>query len=274
MGSCKSTMTLTIACPHMTVTDPPKTVSAHVHKSNPWIGLSTYHTSTFGYYILWLKNRPLDSFVDLSKPLSSFATSKIQQLHALQGTLTQQTLTTIASLADTTSDYGPTPMPPPRKLLHAYFLGTELKAPYFQDAVMNALCLSFTPDVPPPQSLVTEVYERCPTSKVVGIKKLLIDYYIFWQTVVGEGGQALQTPPLSAYPVPFFRAVTTTLSHSRTKVSPPVRPGPYERIVKEYKDVAVDFSALYAWLRDAPEGRGKCRYHLHGKEELCFNRIV
>lgn len=279
-------------------------MTANLTKINSWLHLSSQHASIFGYYVLWLLRSPLHPFVDLSKPLRAellgsddAVEEEIDMLDSGQFSIT------MSALSNPTLDHDPGVLPPARRLLHAYFLGLSLGVPHFQDAVMNTVCFIFAPRTTPPPALIEEVYEKS-GPEVVGLKKLCIDYYIFWrlffhQDISGlaRWKEDLTTPPfdlttdiksekdaglttcsvrpLEDYPPAFFRDVTKTTSDMRTELPAKIRPAtPFDRVCREYKDVRVDFGNLGLWLRDGDRGRQKCRYHQHGMGELCLNRIT
>jgi len=261
--------------------------------------------------VLWLLRRPLHPFVDLSKPLrdnglpslTNAMEPNIKEVVNIPHHEPVNSITTISALSNSALDHAPQLLPPARRLLHAHFLGHQLGVPHFQDAVMNTICMTFVPSAPPTPASVKDIYERS-SPELSWLKKFCVDYYVFHQSAADDrlsrpsrtahpvvndnikneiihdsqpdAVQRLnQAPPLKDYPPAFFRDVTKTISDIRTKLPTNVkRVTPYDRVRKEYKDVQVDFSNLGLWLRNGDEGRQKCRYHQHGKGELCLNRIT
>lgn len=169
---------------------------------------------------------------------------------------------------------------------------------------MNTICMTCAPTTPPTPAFVKDIYERS-DSKLSGLKKLCVDYYILQHSAAdsrvsrpsktavpatqnpgveneidhASHGDAVQrlTPilPLKEYPSAFFRDVTRTLSDIRTELpASPRFATPYDRVRSEYRDVRVDFDNLGLWLRDGDKGRQKCRFHQHDEGGLCLNRVT
>jgi hypothetical protein len=156
-------------------------VTVNLTNINPWLHLSSQHASIFGYYVLWLLRSPLHPFVDLSKPLRAELLGSDDAVEEeIDMPDSGQFSITMSALSNPTLDHDPGVLPPARRLLHAYFLGLSLGVPHFQDAAMNTVCFIFAPRTTPPPALIEEVYEKS-GPEVVGLKKLCIDYYIFWR---------------------------------------------------------------------------------------------
>jgi hypothetical protein len=265
-------------------------VTVNLTNINPWLHLSSQHASIFGYYVLWLLRSPLHPFVDLSKPLRAELLGSDDAVEEeIDMPDSGQFSITMSALSNPTLDHDPGVLPPARRLLHAYFLGLSLGVPHFQDAAMNTVCFIFAPRTTPPPALIEEVYEKS-GPEVVGLKKLCIDYYIFWRLFfhqdisdLARWKEDLTTPPFdlttdtksekdaglptcSVRPFKDYPPDTKTTSDMRTELPAKIRPAtPFDRVRKEYQDVRVGFGNLGLWLRDGDR---------HGMGELCLNRIT
>jgi hypothetical protein len=243
------------------------------------ITIDGLHTAIFGYYVLWLQNKSFIPFQDISVSMTS--TCRLQSATVDQFAVHRLDVTP-EELAHDGHDQDPTVMSTARRFFCAYFMGHDLQTPYFQDAIMNAIVQFFRPDQPTPSTLVDEVYSRS-NSGLAGLKKFLVDYYI-WSCMppstpglprmcVSSGLSESQIPPLSCYPLAFRTGVTITHQNMRTEVLKEVNPlsKPHE---KEYKDTEIDFSNLNTFLRNAKGGMLRCRYHQHNHVDLCLNLMV
>ena len=243
------------------------------------IAIDGFHTAIFGYYVLWLQNKPLLPFQDLSVSMSSNRLSKHvpdNQPAAYRPDVTME------KLADTRYDNNPVAMSTARKLFAAYFMGQDLQTPYFQDAIMNTIIQLFRPNQPIPPSLVEEVYRRA-NPGLAGFKKFLVDYYI-WACIppsksalprlcMSSGLLKSSIPPLSRYPEAFRTGVTITHQNIHKQITAETNPLSRPR-EKQYKDTEIDFSNLDMFLRNGKGGMLRCRYHQHTHVDLCFNLMV
>jgi hypothetical protein len=243
------------------------------------ITIDGFHTAIFGYYVLWLQNKSFLPFQNLSISMSSnraFKTATVSRSAVYCPDVTME------KLADAGYDKDPAAMSTARKLFCAYFMGQDLRTPYFQDAIMNTIIQLFHPDQPIPPALVEEVYHRSHPG-LAGLKKFLVDYYI-WACIphsktepprlcISSGLSKSSIPSLSHYPHAFRTGVTITHQNMRTEV--PAEPNPLSRLrEKQYKDTEIDFSNLETFLRNAKGGALRCRYHQHTHVDLCFNLMV
>ena len=170
-------------------------------------------------------------------------------------------------LSDTAYDRNTSAMRTARRLIFAYFLGQHMGAPYFQDALMNHITKNFRADQPPSPAFVKEIYHGSNSTRLYGLKRFLVDYYIWIRAYVDSG----RYPPLENYLPAFIADVANTSRAIETEVVIDSKD-----LLKrtETKDVVMDFPRLGAFLCNARQGRLKCRYHHHSSMERCHNLIV
>jgi hypothetical protein len=244
-----------------------------------WIHLENFSTAIFGYYVLWLKNKPLVPFEDLSMRMRGnrvFINPAIGQSAAYPPDVTME------MLADATNDQDTAAMSAARRLFCAYFMGQDIGALYFQDAVMNTIIRLFQPGQLIPTALIDEAYLRSSTG-LAGLRKFLVDYYVWGclpppmselpRLCLIHGLPKSQIPPLSEYPYAFRTGVETTHENVRTDI--PARTHALSKPrQKEYLDTEIDFSNLDSFMRNAKGGALRCRYHQHTNVDVCFNLMA
>lgn len=169
---------------------------------------------------------------------------------------------------DTSADYNCFSMSTARKLLHAYFMGQQMGARYFQDAVINVLVRYLNVDSQPLPIQVLEIYNQS-TAEPNGLKKIFVDAYIWVHRI--SNGCVLR---LTDYPLDFQNDVNATLNDINTHTYEFDLANPENPRNFETKDYEMNFFNLEHFLCHGNYGRLKCRYHHHTAAEPCWNLIV
>jgi hypothetical protein len=167
-----------------------------------------------------------------------------------------------------------------RRLVQAFWMGQNFKNPHFMDAVMNQITRNFRSDLPPSQDLVAEVYNHTTARDIpTGLKRFMVDYYI-WSCYVPrehtetrsnivkytksrQGPAQIQQADIpelnsASFDPKFVNDVQKTLQR-----------------IRDRGDLVVDCRNVEDWLKTkAPGPTGRCRYHQHTDQELCFSLLV
>ncbi|KAF2878270.1 hypothetical protein BDV95DRAFT_600936 [Massariosphaeria phaeospora] len=214
----------------------------------------------FGFFALWLHGRPLIPYTDISGHMYP----QNRYISPAMPNYASWTVNIAEMSADIYDDL-PDELGLARRLVIAYAMGHDARAPYFQDAVMNEITKTFVPDIPLTVGLVEAVYAR-QTTTTRGLKKFLVDYYIWGivlmggqqfpriRSVVGYNGPI---PPMSEYPQQFgadVRAMALSWNAGQ--------------------EVVMDFSSLWVSIRTMDNGAQRCRYHQHEANEMCFHMVI
>ena len=221
------------------------------------------HPAIFVFYALYLCHMPLFPFVNLAFPFTDYRTAI-----TFQDFPRTSQLPTIAMsvLRYTGSDEDPDKMTVARKLMQAYLMGYRMEAPHFLDTIINAIIKYFRADEALSPVFVSWIYTEFPSINATGIKKLIVDYYVWCSTYDSD-----KTPSLSKYAAAFQIDVKAAMDAIATQVVIDPK-DPKKRT--EPQDVVVDFTRLENFLCHQREGRLKCRYHHHPPKGFCYNLIV
>lgn len=219
----------------------------------------------FFWFVMHCLGFPLFSKVNTPRIWQGDEEAMQNPIITVTGTYTP--LICMSMMAASTEDSDTSTMGTSRQMIHAYFLGRKMGSAHFMDAIMNGIVKYMRKDGPPQPDLVKEAYEQANTVMLHGLKKFLIDYYI-WMTKVLTSARY---PSIQSYPLAFIADVNTTLADIEEQVI--IDPNDSLRRT-ESKDVVIDFWQLEHYLCTARQGRLKCRYHHHTPYECCFNLIV
>lgn len=232
-----------------------------------WIAMDGHHPIIFNIFVQWLHQDTLWPFQDYSMSLSDSRSAPHPRTSSAFASNPDITFTT---LSDTSFDSKPDVMTPARMLVHAYFMGQDFGAHYFQDCIMNLIIRYLRADQRLQPSFIHEIYTRS-NAGVYGFKKLLVDVYAW--TAQAAANQVL---PLGYghYPAAFERDVTATLNDIRTNKYPVDAQNPVSSRNKVMVDTVVDFSRLETSLAQDLHGSRKCRYHHHATAKPCFHMVV
>jgi hypothetical protein len=249
--------------------------------------INRVHSSVFGFYALWLIFSSLFPYTDLSTsvPINEQPNKPDRDLVFPSSTpfhpgLSEQTYIApspigpidITRLADSSQDDNPAYLSVARRLLQAYFLGQDLGAKHFQDAVMNAILKSLVGDIPPPVDLITHIYSQS-GSLSCGLKRLFADYFA-WCILATVKEEEIWMVGMFTHD----NGIWIGVPHGLLDVDefPLVFVEDVLRIVQKIQcgEERIRFGRLWRYLRDEGGGVNRCRYHEHGVDQLCFNLIV
>ena len=234
-----------------------------LNRNNRDLLLDSFHPVFFNIFIQWLTSANIWPLRDNS--VNTAAARPISQLD----TAAFDPVITFFTLFDLRTEDNPANMPTARKLIHAYFMGERMSAKHFMDTIINLIIRYLRVDSPPLPVHISEIYSRSTTPGLTGLKKLLVDAYI-WTHTISNG----QVPRLSSY-LPAFQAhVSATLDAITTRRYAYDAMNPSNPRNREFVDSRIDFARLQACLCNDGQGRLKCRYHLHGAAEPCWDMLV
>ncbi|KAF2855272.1 hypothetical protein T440DRAFT_386354 [Plenodomus tracheiphilus IPT5] len=240
-----------------------KTLCSSISDTRPILFLDKFHPAIFAFLALYLNHMPLFPFVNLGFRFVGYDSA--MRFANFKHSAEIPTIT-MSQLAYGINDNQPYKMPTARKLMFAYFMGQRLGIPHFQDMIMNAIVKFFGPDGPPSPPFIAWLYRKSPVGQPLGLKRFFVDFYNWALSVHAD------KVPLLDYYVPDFRR-DVSLAFAATKTQVVVDPDD-KRKRTEPADVIVDFTKLQEVLCNGRQGRLKCRYHQHERDQMCFNLIV
>ncbi|CBX90492.1 predicted protein [Plenodomus lingam JN3] len=229
----------------------------------PIIFLDKYHPAVFAFFALFLNHLPLCPFINLGFTYRGYYSAMRENDFHYTNSMTNIAM---SLLTDASNDSQLEHASDARRLVHAYVMGQEMQAPHFQDAIMNVIAKFFHPDGPPTPEFVLWVYSFCPDDKPLGLKRFVVDSYN-WAACFDVD----PLPRITAY-IPAFQRDAIHAA-TATQIDLLINPRDVSRGT-EPQDIIIDFTRLYDVLCNERQGRLKCRYHHHGRNELCFNYIV
>jgi hypothetical protein len=223
--------------------------------SNARINLEGFHPTIFNIFAQWVGRNTLWPLVH-----NSISPAPAALYNVLDVTFT--------TLFDTSNDGNFNTLKTARMFVEAYFMGMKLGAHHFMDAILNLIVRHLHMNSAPLPHHVAQVYARS-SAGLTGLKKLLVDAYLWVQRV-----NSTMVKPLHSYPPAFQADVTATLNATRTRKHTYDVNHPDNPLNREFVDIGIDFARLESCLVNDTQGSLKCRYHMHGANEMCWNLMV